>query len=133
MKAQTPFQYLGNARPEEARRKFALLKRETEGADIEFVSVVPDAMAYYQPVLALGDLDSGRLLAHLYRTPNPTEDDWRRAMFDLGINDARYFQAKDPGGTLPWEHIAYSSHAKLKKRAAQVQRRGNVPVARQAA
>jgi radical SAM superfamily enzyme YgiQ (UPF0313 family) len=117
MKAQTPYQYFGNTRPAEIRRKFALLKSEVDGHDIEFVSVIPDSMTYYQPVLALGDFNAGKVLAHLYRRAGVTETDWKRAFQKLGLSDERYFVAKDPTRTLPWEHIAYTDHQRLKRRA----------------
>ncbi len=117
LKAQTPYQYFANVRPEEARRKFALLKSELAGSDILLVSVIPDPMAYYQPVLALGDDQSAAVLAHLYQQTEVSEEDWRGAFVRLGMDDARYFTAKDLSRTLPWEHIVYNDHQKLKRRA----------------
>lgn len=124
MKAQTPYQYFGNTRPEEIRRKFALLRSELRETDLQFVTVIPDSMVYYQPVLALGDFEAGAVLAHLYRLDNVTEEDWQRAFYELGLSDARYFTAKDPSRTLPWEHIAYTDHQRLKRRAAGLTQTG---------
>lgn len=117
MKAQTPYQYFGNTRPEEIRRKYALLQSELQETDIQFVSVIPDAMVYYQPVLALGDFEAGAILAHLAQRRNVTEEDWQNSFQELGLSDSRYFTAKDPSRTLPWEHLAYTDHQRLKRRA----------------
>ncbi|PSR24454.1 MAG: hypothetical protein C7B47_14770 [Sulfobacillus thermosulfidooxidans] len=123
MKAQTPFQYFGNTRPTEIRRKFALLQAELSQTDIQFVSVIPDAMVYYQPILALGDFEAGRVMEYLSRARGePSEFDWQTAFSRLGFKDNRYFTAKDPERTLPWEHIGYTDHQRLKKRAAGIAR-----------
>lgn len=128
MKAQTPYQYFGNLRPAEVRRRYALLRSELQGQDIHFVSVIPDSLTFYQPVLALGDFNSGRVLAYLYRLPQVTEEDWRQAFKDLGFDDARYFTTKDPNQTLPWEHIVYTNHQRLKRRASAIQRSNGIEV-----
>jgi radical SAM superfamily enzyme YgiQ (UPF0313 family) len=120
MKAQTPYQYFGNTRPAEIRRKFNLLKSQLSGCDVEFVSVIGDSMCYYQPVLALGDFEAGRVMAHLYGRPSVTEDNWGSAFHELDQDDSRYFAAKDPNKVLPWEHIAYSDHQRLKRRATAI-------------
>jgi radical SAM superfamily enzyme YgiQ (UPF0313 family) len=117
MKAQTPFQYFANTRPEEARRKLALIKPQLASAGIGLVTVIDDPMCYYQPVLALGDFNSGKVLAHLYQRAEVTEVDWMQAFHELGFDDTRYFSMKDPSRTLPWEHIQYTDHQKLKRRA----------------
>jgi radical SAM superfamily enzyme YgiQ (UPF0313 family) len=120
MKAQTPYQFLGNTRPEEIRRRYALLRAETAELDVDFVSVIDDPMVYYQPVLALGDLDSGRVLEHLYRRKRVSEADWRDAFRRLGLDESRYFTAKDPDRTLPWQHVAYTDQERLRRRARKI-------------
>jgi radical SAM superfamily enzyme YgiQ (UPF0313 family) len=117
MKAQTPYAFLGNTRPDEIRRRYHLLREQVADLDVEFVSVVDDSMVYYQPVLALGDANSARVLRHLYRRPTVTEQDWQRAFVELGLSDERYFTAKDPERRLPWEHIAYTDQERLRRRA----------------
>lgn len=117
MKAQTPYQYFGNTRPAEIRRKFAILQAEVVDRDVEFVTVVPDPMVYYQPILALGDGNSARVMAHLYRRAEVAEEDWINAFYELDLDDGRYFTACDPARTRPWEHIAYQDHQRLKRRA----------------
>jgi len=128
MKAQTPHQYFGNTRPTEIRQKYALLRSELEDTDIEFVSVIPDPMTYYQCVLALGDFNSGKVLSKLYKKHNVTEADWINAFRSLGFDDNRYFMAKDPNLTLPWEHVSYTSHQKLKHRAKVSMRSIDIPI-----
>jgi len=84
MKAQTPYEYLGNTRPAEARRKYRILRGELEGlAGVEYVSVIEDPMLFYQPVLALGDYNASRVLQRLLAVAQPGEDDWQRAFADL--------------------------------------------------
>ena len=125
MKAQTPYEYLGNTRPAEARRKYRILRGELEGlAGVEYVSVIEDPMLFYQPVLALGDYNASRVLQRLLAQAQPGEDDWQRAFADLGLSDARYFSPKDPTRRLPWEHIGYVAHEKMKKRAAALMKPG---------
>lgn len=117
MKAQTPYQYFGGIRPEEIRRKFRLLKRSMKRIhDIRFVSVIDDSMSYYQPILASGDFNAGKVLSHLYKKRTVTEDEWKKAFVDLGLDDERYFTSKDARKILPWEHISFSTHENLKKR-----------------
>lgn len=123
MKAQTAFQYFGNARPSEIRRKFRLLRQQLVDHNIEFVSVIDDPMVYYQPVLSLGDSQSAAVMLQLFRRQQPTEDDWERAFYELGLDDSRYFRAKDPNRTLPWEHIAFTDHERLRRRALAIGRR----------
>lgn len=117
MKAQTPYAFLGNITPDEIRARYRLLRDLLADLDVEFVSVVDDPMAYYQPVLALGDHNSARVLRHLYRRHVVTEQNWRRAFLELGLSDERYFTAKDPDRRLPWEHIAHTDQARLRRRA----------------
>jgi len=125
MKAQTPYQYFRNTRPKEIRRKYALLQSELRDVDVQFVSVIPDPMVYYQPVLALGDFEAGRILAHLYRRADVSEEDWVQAFWELCLDDSRYFTEKDPSRTLPWEHIVYHDHQRLKRRAIGLTHLGN--------
>jgi radical SAM superfamily enzyme YgiQ (UPF0313 family) len=128
MKAQTPYEYLGNTRPAEARRKYGILRGELDGiAGIEYVTVIEDPMLYYQPILALGDYNSSSVLLRLMSVASPTEDDWQRAFDELGLSDLRYFSPKDPTRRLPWEHIGYVGHEKMKKRAAALMKPGRPP------
>ncbi len=128
MKAQTPYQYFGNTRPAEIRRKYNLLRSELEGEAIEFVSVIPNAMTYYQPILALGDFNAGKVLAYLYKRSKVTERDWKLAFEALDLKDSRYFTAKDPNLVLPWEHIAYTDHQRLKRRAGGLKKLAAIPI-----
>jgi radical SAM superfamily enzyme YgiQ (UPF0313 family) len=117
MKAQTPFQRFGCVRPREIRRRFRLLRNGIgDLAGVDFVTVIDDPMCYYQPVLALGDGDAGRVISLLSTKPEVREDDWKRAFRELGIDDSRYFETKSPTGRLPWEHISYVDHGKLTRR-----------------
>ncbi|MCG8352546.1 MAG: hypothetical protein MI924_32675 [Chloroflexales bacterium] len=122
MKAQTPYEFFSNARPAEIRRKYALLRSALADCNVDFVSVIEDPMVYYQPVLALGDYNAGRVLEHLYRKPHVAESDWLKAFHELGFDDSRYFSPKDPLQTLPWEHIACTDHQRLKRRAGALAR-----------
>lgn len=127
MKAQTPYQYFGCVRPEEIRRKYKRLRDLTSDLEnVLFVTVINDPMSYYQPILALGDLNAGRVLAHLYQKPECPEVLWRTAFHELGLDDQRYFSDKDPDKQLPWEHISHSSHQRLKKRFAYYGRKKEV-------
>ena len=121
MKAQTPFQYFGCVRPLEIRRKYRLLRAELEDENIEFVSIIPDPLTYYQPVLALGDANTGKVLAHLHRKRHYSENDWMSAFIELGLDDSRYFTNKNPQMTLPWEHISFTGHQRLKRIATAIQ------------
>lgn len=120
MKAQTPYQFLGNSRPAHIRKRYGLLRAELADLDVEFVSVIDDPMVYYQPVLALGDFDAGKVLERLYRRASVSERDWERAFVELGLDDSRYFTAKDPDRRLPWEHIAYTEQQRLRRRARPI-------------
>ena len=121
-KAQTPYQFFGNTRPAGIRKKYRLLRSELEGEDIDFVSVIPDALTYYQPILSLGDFNAGRVMAYLYKRNRVTEADWVEAFKSLALDDGRYFEAKDPDRTLPWQHIGYTDHQRLRQRASAMGR-----------
>lgn len=124
-KAQTPYQYFGNASPAEARHRYRLLRAELEGEPgVDWVSVIDDPMVYYQPVLALGDDNSARVVEALYPMRQVGEQDWIGAFRDLGLDDGRYFTAKDPERTLPWEHIGYVQHERMKRRARALMKVG---------
>lgn len=124
-KAQTPYQYFGNASPTEARHRYRLLRAELEGEPgVDWVSVIDDPMVYYQPVLALGDDNSARVVETLYRKRRVAEEDWLGTFRDLNIDDTRYFTAKDPERTLPWEHIGYVQHERMKRRARALMKVG---------
>ena len=124
-KAQTPYQYFGNASPAQARHRYRLLRGALEGEPgIDWVSVIDDPMVYYQPVLALGDDNSARVVEALYPRALVREADWVRAFRDLGLDDTRYFTAKDPDRTLPWEHIGYVQHDRMKRRARALMKVG---------
>jgi hypothetical protein len=120
MKAQTPYEFFGTARPEVMRTKLATLRAELVDEDVQIVTVIDDAMAYYQPVLALGDTQSAQILLDLYRKPTVTEPDWRTAFTRRGFDDTRYFEARGLEDRLPWEHIGYQDHAKLRRRATLI-------------
>ena len=114
-KAQTPFQYYRMLRPKEIRRKFNLLK-SSAGQGITFVSVIDDPMCYYQPILARGDPRLGNILLELSRYSQPTEAQWKEALARHRIDDSSFFDSRDPNDRLPWEHIDYANHQKLKSR-----------------
>jgi hypothetical protein len=84
-------------------------------AGIVFVSVIDAPLSYYQPVLALGDFNSGKILEYMHKRSTCSEEEWKKAFHQLGISDNRYFSDKDLSKTLPWGHINYYSHTKLKK------------------
>ena len=100
------------------RETMAANNDNVDEAVIEYVTVIEDPMLYYQPILALGDYNSSNVLLRLMSVTSPTEDDWQRAFDESGLSDLRYFSPKDPTRRLPWEHIGYVGHEKMKKRAA---------------
>jgi radical SAM superfamily enzyme YgiQ (UPF0313 family) len=114
-KAQTPYERRATLRPEEVRSRFAYLRRQLPTrAGIEWVTVIDDAMAYYQPILALGGPELAPVLDRLSRSFRPGEDEWRRAIaHEVRGGDVRYFRHRDPSEVLPWQHLTYNSHEKL--------------------
>lgn len=114
-KAQTPYERRAAIRPEEARARFAYLRKQLPTDDgIVWVTVIDDAMTYYQPILALGGPELAVVLDRLSPEFSPTEEAWRAAVAD-GIpgGDRRYFRDRAPDELLPWQHIQYNSHSKL--------------------
>jgi radical SAM superfamily enzyme YgiQ (UPF0313 family) len=117
-KAQTPYERQGTLRPEEIRPRFAYLRSRLPSEDgIEWVSVIDDAMAYYQPVLAMGGAELAGVLDRVSGSFSPTEAEWRTAVAG-GVpgGDERYFRDRAPDEVLPWQHITYNSHRKLSLR-----------------
>jgi radical SAM superfamily enzyme YgiQ (UPF0313 family) len=114
-KAQTPYERRGPIRPEEARARFAYLRRHLPSEDgIEWVSVIDDPMTYYQPILALGGPELAAVLDRVSAEFSPGEEAWRRAVAEeVPGGDARYFRDRQPDEVLAWQHIGYNSHAKL--------------------
>jgi radical SAM superfamily enzyme YgiQ (UPF0313 family) len=125
-KAQTPYERYATLRPEEVRRRFALLcSALPDGEDgIGWVSVIDDPMCYYQPILALGGAELADVLEEVGARFRPREDDWRAAMRRLGGDD-RYFRSRERDETLPWQHITYNSHERLSLRLQGYRRRAN--------
>jgi radical SAM superfamily enzyme YgiQ (UPF0313 family) len=120
MKAQTPYQYFGNTRPAEARRKYSLLRSYLSGCEIDFVTAIDSPLLYSQAVLSVGDSNAGEVLAHLFRRQHLTEHDWVNAFRQLNLSDNRYFTAKPTDRQLPWEHLKYSDVGRLRARAAVI-------------
>lgn len=128
MKAQTPYQWFATLRVEEIRRKYNLLRSNIgDLSGIHFVTIIDEPTTYYQPILARGDFNVGRVLAYLYRKSFCDEFDWQAAFHELEIDDKRYFNQKDCKQRLPWEHIVYTSHDRLRSRfehhTRQIERR----------
>lgn len=117
-KAQTPYERVGTLRPEEVRARFSYLRSKIPSEEgIEWVSVIEDAMAYYQPVLAMGGAELAPVLDRLSGTYSPTEAQWRKAVADcVPGGDTRYFRDRARDEVLPWQHITYNSHHKLSLR-----------------
>ncbi|MFL6130970.1 MAG: hypothetical protein ACJ73E_18140 [Mycobacteriales bacterium] len=117
-KAQTPYERRATLRPEESRARFAYLRRHLPAEDgIEWVTVLDDPMAYYQPILSMGGPELAPVLDRLSDRFAPTEDEWRAAVADeVPGGDRRYFRDREPDEVLPWQHITYNSHRKLELR-----------------
>ncbi|MDA5111123.1 hypothetical protein O3V59_22600 [Brevibacillus thermoruber] len=120
VKAQTPLQHFATPRPEEIRRKYHILKTNITEQPTVFVTTITDSMVYYQPLLSIGDFNSAKILAHLYKKKRVTEEDWKHAFVELGISDERYFKRKDISRKLPWQHIGYVDHDKMAKRSQSI-------------
>lgn len=114
-KAQTPFERRATLRPEEARARFEYLRRHLPSEEgIEWVTVIYDPMAYYQPMLALGGPELAPVLDRVSARFTPSEDEWRAAVAELVPGgDRRYFRDREPPKVLPWQHIVYNPHEKL--------------------
>ena len=66
---------------------------------------------------ATPELQSAAVLAHLYQQTEVSEEDWRGAFVRLGMDDVRYFTAKDPSRTLPGSaRMAWRSSSRLATR-----------------
>ncbi|WP_117213778.1 B12-binding domain-containing radical SAM protein [Allorhizocola rhizosphaerae] len=114
-KAQTPYERWATLRPEESRRRFAFLRsRIPDWADVRWVSVIDDAMSYYQPILALGGPELAAVLDDVSTSYQPSETQWREAISRLVPGgDRRYFAAKPDDRRLPWQHIVFNDHRRL--------------------
>jgi len=119
-KAQTPFEREPTLRPEESRTRFDTLRRAVGAvSNVTWVTVIPDAMAYYQPILARGGSELAEVIMDVSGSFAPTEDEWRRRVKSyIRDGDKRYFTAVDSEARLPWQHIEFSSHARLLSRRA---------------
>jgi radical SAM superfamily enzyme YgiQ (UPF0313 family) len=129
-KAQTPYERRGAVRPEEARARFAYLRKHLPGEDgTEWVTVIDDPMTYYQPILALGGPELAAVLDRVSHEFSPAEDTWRRVVAEeVPGGDRRYFRDRSQREVLAWEHIEYNSHPKLALRLdAHRQRAARVP------
>jgi radical SAM superfamily enzyme YgiQ (UPF0313 family) len=114
-KAQTPSERRAVIRPEEARARFAYLRRHLPSEDgIAWVSVMDDPMTYYQPILALGGPELAVVLDRVSRDFRPAESAWRQAVAEeIPGGDRRYFRDRGADEILAWQHITYNSHEKL--------------------
>jgi len=113
-KAQTPYERRATIPPEEARARFAYLRSLLPSEDgIEWVTVIDDPMAYYQPILAMGGPELAAVLDRVSPHFAPTENHWRSAVDRLLGEARRYYRDRDPDEVLPWQHIVYNSHEKL--------------------
>jgi radical SAM superfamily enzyme YgiQ (UPF0313 family) len=114
-KAQTPYERRAAIRPEEARARFAYLRKQLPTEEgMVWVTVIDDAMTYYQPILALGGPELAVVLDRLSPEFSPTEEAWRAAVaHEIPGGDRRYFRDRAPHEVLPWQHIQYNSHPKL--------------------
>jgi radical SAM superfamily enzyme YgiQ (UPF0313 family) len=117
-KAQTPYERRATIPPEETRARFAYLRGQLPDEDgIEWVTVIDDPMAYYQPILALGGPELAPVLDRMSRWFAPGEASWRTAVAELVPGgDRRYFRDRDPDEVLPWQHITYTDHQRLSLR-----------------
>lgn len=123
-KAQTPYERYATLRPETVRHRFRLLRSALGHHDnIDWVSVVDDPMCYYQPVLALGGPELAPVLVELSAKYQPSEDDWRTAVWKHVGDDGRYFRPRSESDVLPWQHIVYNDHESLSvRRRAHVEK-----------
>jgi|GEM_PF-2123833 len=122
VKAQTPLEFFGNCKPDDARDRYRLVRAVLADLEITYVSVIDDPLLYYQPILSIGDLDSAKVLRHLYKVDNPGEREWHSAFRQLGLSDAKYFTDKPVSEVLPWEHLVFVDHDKMRKRAKDILR-----------
>lgn len=114
-KAQTPYERRGTIRPEETRARFGYLRRLLPAEEgIEWVTVIDDPMAYYQPILSLGGPELAVVLDRMSGQFRPSEDSWRKVVAEeVPGGDQRYFRDRGPDEVLAWQHITYNSHRKL--------------------
>lgn len=113
-KAQTPYERYATVRPEVARHRFRYLRScLSDVRDIRWVSVIEDAMCYYQPILALGGPELATVLLDMSSRYLPTEDDWRSSVWRNVGDDSRYFRERPEDERLPWQHIIYNDHDQM--------------------
>jgi hypothetical protein len=105
-------EFFGNCRPAQIRDKFKVTKALLKDSNVEYVSVIDSPLLYYQSILSIGDFNSGKILAHLYKKSLLKESDWKNAFRELNLDDSRYFTNKDLSQVLPWEHIVFTDHNK---------------------
>jgi radical SAM superfamily enzyme YgiQ (UPF0313 family) len=120
-KAQTPYERHATLRPETARQYYTALRSHvaahSRGDQVRWVSVIEDALAYHQPILALGGPELAPVLTRLSNRYRPSEAAWRTAISQLVTGgDARYFRARDDHERLAWQHIVVNDHQRLTHR-----------------
>ena len=118
-KAQTPYERYATVRPEVVRSRFDYVRSQLDTEHgIEWVTVIDDAMCYYQPILALGGEELAPVIDELSESYLPDEQDWRVAVWKHIGDDRRYFRDRNEDERLPWQHIVYNDHGKMSKRFA---------------
>jgi radical SAM superfamily enzyme YgiQ (UPF0313 family) len=112
--AQTPYERLATVRPEVARSRFNYMRGLLDGEEgIEWITVMSDAMCYYQHILSTGGEELAPVLVALSETYRPTEDDWRTAIWEHVGDDNRYYRDRLDNEVLPYHHIVFNDHGKM--------------------
>jgi radical SAM family uncharacterized protein/radical SAM-linked protein len=112
-KAHTPFQWALQDRPETAREKIEMLRRELKMPDVRFKWQNPET-SRLEGLFARGDRRLSALLVAAYgkgcRFDGWTDafryPKWMEALEEAGIDpEALAEKTTDPEGPLPWDHI----------------------------
>ncbi|MEO6461519.1 MAG: TIGR03936 family radical SAM-associated protein, partial [Candidatus Eisenbacteria bacterium] len=112
-KVQTPFQWETQDASLLIEEKVRILRREVKGSAI-VLKWRDSETAFLEGVFSRGDRRLGAVILEAYRrgcrfdgwTEHLKYDTWMAVFADLGVDAARYLEARDPAVPQCWEHVA---------------------------
>jgi radical SAM family uncharacterized protein/radical SAM-linked protein len=112
-KVQTPFQWEAQDASALIEEKVRILRRAVKGTAV-VLKWRDSETAFLEGIFSRGDRRLGAAILEAYRrgcrfdgwTEHLKYDTWMAVFDDLGIDAAKYLEARDPGVPQCWEHVA---------------------------
>ncbi len=118
-KPQTPFQWFGQCRPEELRRRFGLLREACRGIRGLSLRWHDPAASTAEGLLSRGDRRIGAVVEAVWRAGGTFQEwsehfdlaRWERAAEEAGVDlDDMVFRHRGADEVLPWDHLSAGLH-----------------------